>query len=870
MKSRLSEYLVKRQQASIALLISIYFMSCAAADNRAPGLLNLQDQVLVTNQNFQFEITAFDNDNDIITFDFVLSPPPPTPTETSGGVPTLQKVSDYRAIFSWTPGNADVGAYALTVIVTDEREQSSQETVNLIVMESGVIASQWGRFTEPLGEAAILNLSENTCFETAVVIVADQFVPEEINVQLVAPSPINATLTSNGLKRYQLIWCPVREEISNQVNFPFILRATNTRGLPPIEKKFLVRLRSEAGAECPGAPPSISHQPLPNYSGVNNVVINVDVSDDIGVKSAPTLFYQLVPVIDELDPNQMSGPSDDWDSSLMSANELGVADSWTAIIPAPQDAMRSIIYYKFLVSDDDDAEGPNCDHTIESEVFQMQYTWENRSVGLGEPLCTTCINDIQCGGDNDHCLLSSSDGLGVCGQECSHDLACPSGYLCQEVVSINQQMSLQCISENACGAECITDQFEAASAAESSNNMPMSGTVLSEGRYEALSICSGDRDYYQIDIPAGETLTARIEFLHRLGDLDLRVGVLGPMGFESTKASLTVSDHEEVILSCVESNMTAIIHVFGHSGAVNNYSLQLDVGLEQCVDECVPDLNEVGEGNQSTFNATWADLNQSYQGTICPQDIDMFGVNLQAGEQIEVRLDHEYNQSDLDLDILDDYNTILASASTQNRDFELLEYTPSEDGEYYIKVFNPEGAGSVSYTLNLRGGDSLCSSTSACPLGQYCNGSGACVSNACQSTCEAGHSCVSPIAGRVPIDQNGTCAPLCQTSQECRSGESCKAFENYTKRCVVSGSALIAQSCQHFMDCAGQMVCLPSQGGYCATAGCRSTNDCSGDALCDTVYGVSACLKRCVDDADCGRADLRCDQLNEGKACIPL
>ena len=94
----------------VTILLSLLLISCAASGNRPPQILNLQDHQLVTNQNFQVDITAFDQDNDFIEFDFNLSPPPPTPTSTSGGVPTLQKVSEYSAVFNWTPGNADAGA----------------------------------------------------------------------------------------------------------------------------------------------------------------------------------------------------------------------------------------------------------------------------------------------------------------------------------------------------------------------------------------------------------------------------------------------------------------------------------------------------------------------------------------------------------------------------------------------------------------------------------------------------------------------------------------------------------------------------------------------------------------------------------------
>ena len=143
---------------SLVSLVSLVTFACASSGNRPPQILNLQDHQLVTNQNFQLDITAFDQDNDYIEFDFTLSPPPPTPTETSGGVPTLQKVSAYKAIFSWTPGNADIGQYSLTITVQDENQAQSSETITLTVVDSNQNGSAGIRFIKPEGSITILNI----------------------------------------------------------------------------------------------------------------------------------------------------------------------------------------------------------------------------------------------------------------------------------------------------------------------------------------------------------------------------------------------------------------------------------------------------------------------------------------------------------------------------------------------------------------------------------------------------------------------------------------------------------------------------------------------------------------------------------------
>lgn len=856
-------------QQCMWLSISLFLVvlnSCAVSGNQAPGILSIQDQQLATNRSFQLDVTAYDEDSDPIEFEFNLSPPPPTLTLTSGGIPSLQKVSDYNAIFSWTPGNADVGDYALTLIVKDNHGNQTLETINLEVIDMGVGGGEWGRFIEPVGEAAVLNLDETSCFETNVVVQADQLAPEELNVVLAPPSPTTASLISNGFKSYRLTWCPQSQETTNQVNFPFIFKATTTRGFAPIEKRFLVRLRSTSRSDCPGSAPNLNHQTLMDYQGVNNLKVELEVTDDIGVKSAPTLFYQAV-------STQLStGPSpSDWTSVVMNGQGEDLSNIWTGVIPAVPLPEGAIIYYRFLVSDDDDPTGVACDHSVESEVFQVNYLWNPSLASIGAGLCEPCIDDIQCGGFDDRCLGTSGTNDGICAQTCDLNRACPTGYRCQEEVSINLVTSMQCVSENRCGLNCIPDRFDTPNVTNMNNNVEQQGSMIMSGFYDMLSICGGDQDYYLVDVPSGLTLTARIEFDHSLGDLDLRTRAFVPMENSPSDSSLTVSDYEEVVLSCVPNDMQALIEVFGYEGAQNQYTLNVTVDNRPCEIACEPDAFEVSGGNATTLNASFIDLNQQVMASICPQDIDVYGFEVEAGSRVEIRLDHDSNQSDLDLEILDEEDQRITFSEAQGRDVEILEFTPNTTAEYYVKVYHQSGMGNVSYTLTVRGGSSLCSQSLDCDLGKYCDGTNSCISNSCDARngCDSGHVCVSPIAGRLPTNQNGLCTASCTSSSQCRTGESCKAFENFTKRCAPSGTAQIGATCSSFEDCAGNLICLPAPGGYCAVGGCRSNQDCSGDALCETIQNLPACLKRCNTDADCARSDLYCRDFTSGRACAP-
>lgn len=847
-------------------------MSCACAQdgNKPPRILNLQDYQLSTNQNFQLEITAFDPDQDFIEFNFNLSPPPPTPTETSGGVPTLQRVSNTQAVFSWTPGVADAGQYILTVTVSDPSGEISEESITLTVTESSGMGAVWARFIEPLGDATILDLARTSCLEESVRVQADQVSDDELQLALLPPSPPGASLTALGPKAYTLTWCPQSSELTAQSAFPFRIQASTVRGFPPIDKSYLVRVRTETADSCPGDPPVISHQRPSDYIGVANVALSVEVTDDLGIKSAPTISYQTVA---RGAPPSLDGA---WDTILMTGDgpggmtATGISTRWSAQLPPSRDPAGATIYYRFLVTDDDDPEGAVCDHSIESELYQVNYQWDPNMASLGASLCEPCIDDVQCGGPLDRCLLGVSGG--VCGRECDHELGCPEvGFQCQQVMGSNGMMSAQCVSENACGSVCQPDVYDTGPQSGVNNDSPERASAIMSDAQGSYSICAGDLDYYRVELLRGQNFTARIDFNAALGDLDLEVREEMNRGtFPVRRSASSNNDFEEVSVRCVAQDTSAIIQVYGFEGAQNEYSMSLSVETTPCESQpCYPDEYEGQTGNNDTFSATFADLGVTYAGRICPMDIDVYGVTLTAGQQVRATLSLDPSQGDLALDLVDEYQTLLESSSAPGRNREVIEFTASNDMEVYFKVLSLQANANNEYQLIVSGAEAMCERADACSPDEYCDPSRGCTSSACSGSCGAGHACVSPLAGRVPAADDGMCAPVCDNDAMCRSGERCKAFESFTTRCAPAGVAGVAEGCRSFADCADDLVCLPANGGYCAAAGCFNDDDCSADTLCDTLFGVLGCLKRCTVDADCGRPDLRCQDFSSGRACAP-
>src|SRR5690606_27237605 len=131
---------------------------------------------------------------------------------------------------------------------------------------------------------------------------------------------------------------------------------------------------------------------------VNGIVIEANVSDDVGIKGAVNLYYS----------EQRPSDPPDLGSMILLPMELesgtAIDGDWKATIPnpladAPAGTETSLFYV--IVADDNDDKGGKCDHSS-IRSFEMQVINAGGTGGLG--LCEPCTTDRQCGGDDDLCL----------------------------------------------------------------------------------------------------------------------------------------------------------------------------------------------------------------------------------------------------------------------------------------------------------------------------------------------------------------------------------------------------------------------------------------------------------------------------------
>ncbi len=94
------------------------------------------------------------------------------------------------------------------------------------------------------------------------------------------------------------------------------------------------------------------------------------------------------------------------------------------------------------------------------------------------------------------------------------------------------------------------------------------------GRYENLSVCPGDEDWFGIYLRRNEVLSARVFFRHANGNLDL--GLYGIDRQRVLVRSESLTDDEQLTHTATAAGQF-VLRVFGDANTANDYTLELDV-----------------------------------------------------------------------------------------------------------------------------------------------------------------------------------------------------------------------------------------------------------------------------------------------------
>ncbi len=601
-------------------------VGACSEDNRPPRLEAIDDQVVAVGAELVVNLRATDPDGDGIDYGFAAE------LDDLDDRASVALRPDGTAVFRFTPLGEDVGQWPFDFTASDG---SSSDTVTANVEIRSAVDGAEPMFREPLGSGTTLDLSVNACLNLNVV-VEDQ---DDAAVTLGQAEPIieDATLEQETGLSGTWSWCPNKDQLAED-RYPLVLFADDGDH-DPVLKNYLVVLRAAPNPDCPGKGPTIEHEAR-DIASVLDVEITAEVSDDLGLKGAPLVYYTTEEPKLPLDFSMLELAEMELQSGDM---ELGI---WTARIPNPvasqPEGARADLYYLISAVDDDDQAG-ECDHVTDlpdEGTFLIEVS--NPGGGGGAEVCEPCSADVQCGGAADLCAVVGGRSQTFCLEACEG--GCDDGFECVSVESIDGESAEQC-RPSACGDEppptCEDDDAEENDTrAQASVQDALEPTVL-----EDLVACEGDEDWFRVVASDAGTLGALIS---GGAGTNLDLGLYDVSGAEVEVASTGTS--EEVVEQCVQPG-TYFLRVFSSDQGNTNYDLLYEFEAGSCSDSCQDDSAEPddspGQAQDVSFPLSANDR------AVCAADADFFELQLDTGDTLVADLAFSHAAGDLDFHFFD-------------------------------------------------------------------------------------------------------------------------------------------------------------------------------------------------------------------------
>lgn len=801
------------------LFLAMLALAAACGGGSSPELAPLSSVSGRVNETIVVDLVVQNGSGDL-SFDF-MGPELPGLRATASG-------SAGGGTFRWTPLASHVGTHEFLIQLRRGGSTIDEEPLVITVSPSEDAAPV---FVRP-GAGGTFDLAREPCVRFDIEVRDD----DSSNVTIAARGdlPDGAGLFQDGDKSGAFDWCPTDAQIADSERWTIPILADDGDH-DPTELDYIAVLRTDAKPGCPGDPPVVNViGPGTGERVTSNIgyEVRASVSDDMGLRDAPLLFYTTSM------PDDPSMPDVTTFEQLIFSPDDG---DWSARVPSLglEDGQEQDVWILVSATDNDDATGASCDHRTDSALIQFTAVGgEGGGGALGD--CDPCTESTQCGTG----LCANAAGGARCVPSCSGDGSCSVGS-CGATSTVEGGVLAGCgpVADICGGGGACTDDGR-----EEDDEQAVATTYsgpISDGQ-----ICAEDDDWFRVSVPAGTRVTATLGgFTHASGDLDLRIhDEDGPVAVSASTTDGEMTDH------CFPDAGTAFVRVNGYSGAQNAYTLTIDTEADpgMC---CLDDFNEDNDDRESASSLSLPGGTGDLDGTICPRDDDWYEFNVPTPSRIEITLLIDDVSQDLDIELRGPSDEFIASSRSTESE-ENIDTTVSEPGMYALRVDGwldaaSDYIGSVTVTE-----DSSCSSSADCPLAEVCN-SGSCESRVCSGpSCPSMHIC--PDAGEFAWPSE--CGEECTVNSDCRTGESCKRFWE-GRYCGRKGEGLNGAACDNFWDCNGQRACIPWPNGACVRAGCTTSSDCETGSYCvDSGEGFNVCAISCVSSDDVCR-------LAEGYEC---
>jgi hypothetical protein len=260
---------------------------------------------------------------------------------------------------------------------------------------------------------------------------------------------------------------------------------------------------------------------------------------------------------------------------------------------------------------------------------------------------------------------------------------------------------------------CVEDVYE-------DNDTCGAAAPITSGTYPDLQICSGDDDWFAVDLQAGDTIRITLNFIHADGDIDMQLyGAACPYDTETVRDEFNATSYSN---NDGTVNWSGDWQEIGDGGSPHNGRIQI-VGGELRFQDA--NHNDGIERSANLSGATSAYLSFDWRTGHLEEDISIFvsddgssfdlldtftGIYASGSESYDIgayasanttvrfqTVDYDWSSSD-DQAFFDDVQIEFTVGSGElahswsGTDDEYIEYTVDSTGTYNIWVYGDQGA----------------------------------------------------------------------------------------------------------------------------------------------------------------------------------
>ena len=259
-------------------------------------------------------------------------------------------------------------------------------------------------------------------------------------------------------------------------------------------------------------------------------------------------------------------------------------------------------------------------------------------------------------------------------------------------LGITYEYSLNFYVQNFPG-DCQDDRYEDNERPEDAHQLDVPGVEAN------LMVCSGDEDWYYMEVETGYDLKVQVLFDHEAGNLD--AVLYESDGQTEVAVGHSLTDNEELPrIEAAGYPRFFLLRVYGVAEAQNPYSLVL---FSDTSGQC---QNDVFEDNETYVTAAEISPDDYPNLTLCPGDHDWYALDLFRNRFMMTSIYFEDGQN-LDLELYDaDLVRIAQSNETDSNSETVAIPSVEENGRYYLHVLGESGDG-VEYRMHVETRNSM-------------------------------------------------------------------------------------------------------------------------------------------------------------------